>query len=243
MALDFKFDTHTHTYASGHAYNTMNEMAFAAKERGLQMLAITDHAPAMKGSATKMHFMNLRACRKEKYGIRLLHGAELNIIDFEGTVDLEEEILRQMDLCIASLHIPCRKPGTREENTRAYLSVMKNKYIHIIGHPDDGRYSVDYEKLVMSAKKYHVLLEVNNSSLLPSSFRPGADENYRKMLTLCKQEKVPVVLGSDAHVEEEVGNFTNAGALLEELEFPEELIMNTDLEKFKNFLDWKRLSW
>ena len=241
--MNYKFDTHTHTYASGHAYNTMNEMAKAAKEKGLEMLAITDHAPAMPGTATKMHFLNLRACPREKYGIRLMHGVELNIIDFDGKIDLEGEILQQMDICIASLHIPCLKPGTPEQNTNAYLSVMKNKYIDIIGHPDDGRYPVCYEKLVAAAKENGVLLEVNNSSLLSGSFRPGAYENYCKLLTLCKKERVPIVLGSDAHVEEAVGNFAEAEMLLQEIDFPAELIMKTDLKKFENFLDARRLSW
>ena len=58
----YVLDLHTHTYASGHAYNTMNEMAYAAKEKGLQLLGITDHAPAMP---------NLKVARREKYGLPL----------------------------------------------------------------------------------------------------------------------------------------------------------------------------
>ena len=78
------------------------------------------------------------------YGIELLLGAEVNIMDYRGAVDMADSTMKKMDLVIASLHIPCITPGTREENTNAYLEAMKNPYVNIIGHPDDGRYPVDY---------------------------------------------------------------------------------------------------
>ena len=55
----YVLDLHTHTYASGHAYNTMNEMVLAAKEKGLQLLGITDHAPSMPGTMGLLYFLNL----------------------------------------------------------------------------------------------------------------------------------------------------------------------------------------
>ena len=79
----YVLDLHTHTYASGHAYNTMNEMAYAAKEKGLQLLGITDHAPAMPYSSGPLHFLNLKVARREKYGLPLLLGVEANIVDYE----------------------------------------------------------------------------------------------------------------------------------------------------------------
>ncbi len=238
--MKFVLDTHTHTYASGHAYNTMNEMAKAASDMGLQLLGITDHAPQMPGSCTHMHFMNLRACPREKYGIRLLLGVELNILDYEGHVDLPTKILEEMDLVIASIHPPCFEGGSKEENTRAYLNVMDNPYIDVIGHPDDGRFPIDYEALVAKASEKHIMLELNNSSLLPGSFRPGARENYEKMLKLCKENRVPILLSSDAHVEEKIGHFEEAEKLLDELDFPEEYIANCSLRNFEKFLDERR---
>ena len=70
----------------------------------------------------------------------------------DGQVDLGEKELRNMDVVIASLHLPCMKPGSRAENTEAYLNVMKNPYVNIIGHPDDGRYEIDYPALVQGAR-------------------------------------------------------------------------------------------
>ena len=146
-------DTHTHTIASAHAYSTVAEMARAAADRKLELLAITDHGPALADSSHKLHFMNYHVLPGELYGVRMLYGAELNILDFEGNVDLDEEILKRQDLCIASFHTACTKAGTMEENTQAYLKAMENPYVDIIGHPEDGYIPVDFERLVKKAKE------------------------------------------------------------------------------------------
>lgn len=240
--MKYVLDTHTHTLASGHAYNTMNEMIASASKKGLELLCITEHAPSMPGSCGGIYFQNLRVCRREKSGIRVMYGVELNIMDFEGNIDLDSQLLKQLDLRIASLHFPCCAPGNAEENTNAYIQAMKNPLIDIIGHPDDNRYPIYYERLVKAAKSHRIMLEINNSSLLPTSFRAGAKENDKILLNLCREYEVPIAIGSDAHVEEEVGNFSCADELICEMGFPEELIANTSVEKFEKYLDARRSS-
>lgn len=235
----YVLDLHTHTYASGHAYNTMNEMALAAKEKGLKLLGITDHAPAMPGSAGLLHYLNLKVARREKYGLPLMLGVEVNVTDYDGTLDLPDKVLEKMDVVIASLHVRCIDPGSVEENTRAYLGAIKNEHVDIIGHPDDARYPMDYEKMVRAAKEYGTLIELNNSSLSPKSFRGNAKETDRVILNLCKKYRVPVVVGSDAHTEEDILNFQYADKLLQEVDFPVELIANTSVEKLQEFLTGK----
>lgn len=231
------FDLHTHTIASGHAYCTIREMAKAAADKGLELLGITEHAPAMPGTCHNFYFHNMKVVPREMYGIHLLMGAELNILDTEGHVDLEEKELKHMDITIASLHIPCMKPGTREENTEAYLNVMKNPYVTIIGHPDDGRYQVDYRALVQGAKEYGKILELNNHSLEPSCFRRDARENDLEMLKLCMEYQVPVVMDSDTHFDAAIGEFQMARGLLEEISFPEELVLNHSVEMLKKYVN------
>lgn len=231
------FDLHTHTIASGHAYCTIREMAKAAADKGLELLGITEHAPAMPGTCHNFYFHNMKVVPREMYGIHLLMGAELNILDTEGHVDLEEKELKHMDITIASLHIPCMKPGTREENTEAYLNVMKNPYVTIIGHPDDGRYQVDYRALVQGAREYGKILELNNHSLEPSCFRRDARENDLEMLKLCMEYQVPVVMDSDAHFDAAIGEFQMARGLLEEISFPEELVLNHSVEMLKKYVN------
>ena len=116
---------------------------------------------------------------------------------------------------------------------------MKKPYVNIIGHPDDGRFPFDYEILVKTAKETGTLLEVNNSSMRPASSREGTRENILTMLDLCKQYEVPVTTGSDAHVDADAGKFNYVSELFEYCGFPEELVVTTDLEKLKPYLNCK----
>ncbi len=236
--MRLQVDTHAHTLASGHAYSTIREMAAAAAQRGMQALALTEHAPQMPGTCGLYYFQNLDVIPRELEGIRVLFGAELNIMDAEGNVDLPEKVCRELDIVVASIHVPCFGTGhTKEEVTAGYVAAMKKPYINIIGHPDDGRFPIDYEILVRTAKETGTLLELNNSSLREASFRVGTRENMLTMLELCKRYEVPVTTGSDAHVDVDAGNFCNVEKILNECHFPEELVVTTDFEKVKPYLN------
>lgn len=240
--MKYILDSHTHTVASGHAYSTVHEMAREAAEKGLKLLGITDHSMNMPGTCGEFHFANLKVLPRELYGIEVMFGTELNIMDFNGTVDMSERLLKRMDVVIASLHVPCITAGSVEQNTQAYLKVMENPYVNIIGHPDDSRYPVDYEALVQAAKEREVLLELNNSSLAPYASREGGKENDLILLNLCKKYQAPIILGSDAHTQEDVGDFRYLEPLLEEVQFPEKLIVNRSVEVYKKYINRNKLS-
>lgn len=235
--MKYVLDAHTHTIASGHAYSTIREMAKAASEKGLELLGITEHSMKRPGTCQLFYFENLKMVDREMYGVELYMGTELNIMDYEGRVDMGEKTLEKMDIVIASMHVPCIKPGTREENTNAYLEVMKNPYLHIIGHPDDARYEVDYLALVQSAKEHRVLLEVNNNSLDPRCGRQGGEENIRIMLKYCREYQAPVIVNSDAHTDTLVGCHDYVQKILDEMGFPEELIVNRNVDEFKKYVN------
>lgn len=228
-------DTHTHTLVSGHAYSTIQENIRAGQEKGLELLAITEHAPAMPGSTHAFYFQNFKVIPRQYGNMELLMGVELNILDEDGNVDMEERFLRQMDIAIASFHIPCFKPGTVEHNTKACINVMKNPYVNILGHPDDYRFPVDVKEIVQAAKEYQVLIEINNASLDPKGFRKNTREIDMEILEVCKEYQAPVVLGSDAHMDIDVGNHQRALDLLEEVHFPEELVVNRSVEELKKY--------
>ena len=230
--MKLKIDTHTHTLASGHAYSTVDENFRWAAEKGLELVALTDHAPGMKDTTCHAYFANLHVLPEKLHGVRLLRGIELNIMDFDGTVDMDEKTLSRLDMAIASLHTPCIAPGSRKENTRALLKVMENPYVDIIGHPGDPRYDIDYKEVFRQAKETGTILEINNASLIPGGFRDGSQENVKKILRMSMEEGVSVVLGSDAHFYTGIGDFSHAIALLKEIGFPEELVLNTDPARF-----------
>ena len=233
-------DSHSHTVVSGHAYSTRMEMIQAAKNTGLEALALTEHAPEMPGACHEFYFQNYTVVPREVDGLHILMGVELNIMDEYGTVDLPAGVLKSMDLAIASIHGPCYgESRSRELNTQAYLNVMKNPYIHIIGHPDDGRFPIDYEKLVRGAKETNTLLEMNNSSLRPGGFRVNTEVNAKEILELCKKEGVYITTGSDAHIDADAGEFSCIEKILQETDFPEELIATTSYEKFYSLIKRK----
>ena len=234
----YLLDMHTHTVASGHAYNTINEMAHAAARTGLELLGITEHSRTMPGTCHEFYFQKQKnACRRIE-GVELCLGVELNIISYNGDVDMEESLLREMDVVIASIHNNIGyTSGSEAENTNAIVEAIKNPLINIIGHPDDSRVPLNYEEIVAASGEYGTLLEINNSSLTPGSFRTDPEKNDIKILELCKQFQVPVIIGSDAHAEDKVGSHQYALKLIEQTGFPEELLLNYYPERLKQYIN------
>lgn len=231
-------DMHTHTVASGHAYSTTNENVQFAKQHGIKILGMSDHGPNMLGGPELYFFNNLKVIPKEIDGVRVLKGMEANILDAEGNLDkLDPRALPGLDYLIASLHTICMKPSTKEDNTNAILNAMDKEKVKIIGHPDDGRYPLDYEPIVKKAKEKNILIEVNNSSLSPNTFRKGARENIKTYLGLCKKYGVRIIMGTDAHICYDIGVFKYAEEVIEEANFPKELVINYWEDQIKEFFN------
>lgn len=229
-----ELDVHTHTIASGHAYGTITEMAKAAAEKGLKILGITEHTRGIPGTCDDIYFFNLKVVPRQMFGIELMLGAEINIVDYNGTLDLDEEYMKHLDVRIAGIHSLCYKFGTPKENTSAVVNAIKNPYIDIISHPDDGRCPLIYEEVVKAAKEYHTLLEVNNNSLRLK--RKNVRENVITMLTLCKKYQVPVLVSSDAHYMTDLANTDHVQSVIEQVAFPEDLIINYSIDGFREFI-------
>lgn len=227
-------DIHTHTIVSGHAFNTLDEMIAEAQQRGLRIFGVSEHGPAIPGTVNPLYFRNMYVVPRQYGDMRLMMGAELNIIDYEGHLDITEEAtLRGMEYRIAGLHLLCYKDGTREQNTSALIGAIENPLIHIISHPCDGTASdFDIAAVVQAAKRTGTLLELNSSSLNPVRGKRLAHGMFVEMLRLSKQLDNPIILGSDAHHRAAIANYDFALPLLQEVDFPEELIVNDKPEVF-----------
>lgn len=232
-------DAHTHTVASGHAYSSLQEMVKAAAEKGLQVLGITEHGPSILGTCPLLYFKNMFVVPRLMYGVRLLMGCEVNILDAEGHLDLDDDYLNRLDIGVAGIHVACWKGGTKEENTAGMIQVIRNPKIHIISHPGDGSAELDFEPLVLAAKESHTLLEINNHSLAPQRKKSVARDNNLELLRLCKKYDVPTILGSDAHISFQIADYERVYPLVEETDFPDELIMNYWPERFFEYLNIK----
>lgn len=234
-------DMHTHTIISGHAYSTLTENAKYASEKGIQLLGTTDHGPSMPGAPHEWYFLNFKVLPKELFGVTMLYGCEANIIDYEGNLDLPTFLQEKMDILIASIHEPLMEANEDADlNTSAFLKVMDNPNVHIIGHSGNPKFPIHEEELVKKAKEKNILIEINNSSFISS--RIGSEKNCAKIARLCKEHSVRIILNSDAHFYQSIGNFDAALSMLKQIEMPEELIINKSKEEFLNFLRIKKKS-
>ena len=98
--MKIELDVHTHTIASGHAFSTLQEMAQAAAGKGLKVLGITEHSPGIPGTCHPIYFRNLHVVPRRMYGVELLLGAEINILDGKGNLDLDEDYMKMLDIRI-----------------------------------------------------------------------------------------------------------------------------------------------
>lgn len=227
-------DLHTHTTVSHHAYSTLAELLDEAKKKDLYAMALTNHAPAMEDGARALHFKCLAKLPKIIDGVRLYRGTELNITDFTGSIDLSNTTLGKLDFVIASYHIECIKSGTVEEHTQGWLGAIKNPYVDCMGHSGNPTFAFDMARVVLECKKLGKIIEINASS---EHARKGSYKNCKEIALLCKKHGVHLAVNSDAHSKWSVGEFGPAIDLLKEVDFPEEMVINSSIERLHAYLE------
>lgn len=235
--MKYEVDVHCHTIASGHAYSTIIENALEAAKKGLKMIAVTDHGPALGEGINRYYFGNMVVIPRQIEGVYVLRGIEANILDDKGTLDLSERYLKKLDIVLAGLHNGCYSGGTVEKNTRAVIETMKNPFVDIIVHPGNPEFPLDIDKFVEAAREYNVHIEINNSSFTVS--RKGSKQNCIQIAKKAASIGAKVCLGSDAHICFDVGNFDEAQEIIKEAGISEETILNTSAEKVVEFLKSK----
>ncbi|KLU58926.1 putative phosphatase YcdX [Peptococcaceae bacterium CEB3] len=236
--MNIEVDLHTHTVASGHAYCTISENALAASKRGLKLLGMTDHGPSMPGAPTLYHFGNLSALPRELHGVKILGGVEANITSRQGELDIPLRYLAKLEVVLVGLHVYCYPGGTVEQNTLAYLKAMKNPYTDMMVHPGRPEFELDLERVAHASAELGIPVEINNSSLRAD--KRGAWENCRRFARFMAKYGGPVILGSDAHFSDRVGEFGFALELVAEAAIREEQVLNTSVSKVLDYLRLRR---
>ncbi|MCX7714674.1 MAG: phosphatase [Clostridia bacterium] len=231
--MNILVDTHCHTIASTHAYSTVKELAEEAEKKGMEAIAITDHAVEIPDAPHMWHFENLKTIPRKIGNVKILYGVEANILDLDGAIDMPDYILKRLDIVIASIHTPVYRDVGSDDHTSAYLGVLDNPYVDILGHTGSPNLMYDHEAVLTKAKRLHKLIEINAHSFIA---RKSNIENCRKIALKCKELGVGIVVNSDAHICFDVGEFGSAKQMLSEIDFPEELVMNTTLDKLQNYL-------
>lgn len=233
-------DTHTHTISSTHAYSTAQEMISAASEAGLCAIALTDHGYAMPGSPGKWFFECLSTIPPRFGGVRVLKGVEANVINLDGELDMTNEVLSELEWVVASIHGGlCKGKPSIENVTNAYLKIAENPYVKVIGHSGTPQYKYDYERVIPVFADNGKLVEINNNTFY---FREKSWKNCAEIAKVCKRVDAPVVVNSDAHFSSKVGQCEEALKMLQEIDFPEKLIINSDKDRFNDYLQRNGIS-
>ena len=231
----YPVDLHMHTVASTHAYSTLQDYITEAKHKGIKLFAITDHGPDMDDAPHHWHFINMRIWPRVVDGVGILRGIEANIKNIEGEIDCSGPMLTSLDLIIAGFHEPVFAPQDKDTNTQAMIATMANGYAHIISHPGNPKYPVDIPAIAAAAAKYNVALEINNSSFLQS--RKGSEANCRAIAAAVRDAGGWVALGSDSHTAFTLGEFAQCREILDEVDFPEDRILNVTPRRMLSFLE------
>ena len=228
-------DTHCHTIASSHAYSTVLENAKEAKLKGLKYMAVTDHIGEIPGAPHSWYFHNLKVLPKKIEGVNILRGIESNVLGPSGRIEIPEfKTGMELDWVVASIHEPSWVGNSNIENcSNAWINVANNPSVNVIGHSGLVNFKYDYEEVIPIFKKNNKLIEINSSSF---KVRPGCYNNCKKIAEICKKCEAYVVVNSDAHFAYDVGNFEDSLMLLNEVNFPENLIINASLELFERYL-------
>lgn len=228
--MKIRADLHSHTVGSGHAYSTLDEMAYAAKRKGLKLLAVTDHGPGMPDGPHEYYFYNLRILPTYLHGVRILKGIEANIIKQNGQLDLDNESLAELDLVIASAHIKVSPEKLSvKQNTKMYINAMQNPNVDILGHIENPQFPINYKEVVGAAKELGKLIEINNASFTVA--RAGSYNNCVEIMKLIKTNGMYTVVNSDSHIANKVGEVSTALKLALEIGIKKEQILNLDHKK------------
>jgi len=196
---DIRGDVHMHTVETD-GRNTIEEMAEAARERGYEYMAITDHsknlafANGLTDERALAHIAKIRAVGKKMKGIRIFAGIEVDILT-DGTLDLSDSVLEQMDIVIASVHSQFSQD--RDTMTARLLKAVENPNVSMIGHPT-GRlllrrdaYQFDLDAVLRAAAKNKVAMELNSY--------PDRLDLSDVHLRMAKQHGVKIVINTDSH--------------------------------------------
>jgi putative hydrolase len=235
-------DLHTHTVASGHAFSTVTELATAAAAKGLELIAFTDHGPSVPGGAHFWYFWNAKVVPPRIAGVRVLRGCEANIADTENGLDLPDQVLAGLDIVAVGFHpLTGFDECDRARNTRAIVRAIGDPLVDVVTHPGNGaEFPLDVDEVVAAAVEHGVALELNNHSFDPRSGRSGGSATEREFAIAARDAGAWISIGSDAHYHDQVGDLDNALAVVEEIGFPRERIVNRDAASVLSFLNGRR---
>ena len=236
-----KIDLHIHTVLSGDSHSTMSEYIERAKKLKMKVIGISDHGPGINHVTSHNHFRSLRRIPPVIDGIRVLKGIEANIIDTKGNIDLNDDILKNLDYTLASIHngTPYKDKGA-SINTLSYINAIKSGKVKIISHPFQTEVETEIEPIAIAACENNVLLEVDLFYLKPKILNEKNKTKLKKMIEIVKIHGKKVIVNTDSHNIWELGDDSVlTKELKKELGLTDDLIINNYPDELEKFLGVK----
>ena len=230
---DLRGDLHTHTDLTD-GVASLETMADAARRRGYEYYAVTDHAPdlIMQRMTDEKMLAQREQVRALEAGLVLLHGTELNIGP-DGSVDWDADFLAGFDICVASVHSHFEL--SRTEMTRRFVAACENPHVNAIGHPTTRRMGkrppveVDFGELFRACARTGTALEINAS---PQRLDLPSDH-----IRAARDAGVRFAIDSDAHSVSDLGNMPyGAGTAQRGWLTPDDVINTWPLDRLRTFL-------
>ena len=230
---DLRGDLHTHTDLTD-GVASLEAMADAARRRGYEYYAVTDHAPdlIMQRMTDEKMLAQREQVRALDASLVLLHGTELNIGP-DGSVDWDADFLAGFDICVASVHSHFEQ--SRAEMTRRFVAACENPHVNVIGHPTTRRMGkrppveVDFGELFRACARTGTALEINAS---PQRLDLPSDH-----IRAAREAGVRFAIDSDAHSVSDLGNMPyGAGTAQRGWLIPDDVINTWTLDRLRTFL-------
>jgi DNA polymerase (family X) len=230
---DLRGDLHTHTDLTD-GVASLEQMVAAARRRGYEYYAITDHAPdlVMQRMTDEKMLAQREQVRALDVSMELLHGTELNIGP-DGSVDWDADFLAGFDICVASVHSHFEQ--SRAEMTRRFVAACENPHVNVIGHPLTRRIGkrpvvdVDFGELFRACARTGTALEINAS---PQRLDLPSDH-----IRAARDAGVRFAIDSDAHSVSDLGNMPyGTGTAQRGWLTPDDVINTWPLGRLRAFL-------
>jgi putative hydrolase len=230
-----KIDLHIHSVHSGHAYGTLYDIVAEAQRKEMAMIAITDHGPSMRGTAGPIHFGMGRRLPKRFGALRVLWGAEANIVGPRGELDIAASHQERLSFLLVNFHQNCGYVDRGVEgNTASIAEAFANPNVDAVAHVLHPQYPYDARKVIRAALEHDVLLELNTSYLALYGDRDV--ELYRYLVDAVRSERRKLLVGTDSHFLHEIGDDTAVRQFAGRLGLDDGLILNNYPEELTQAL-------
>jgi putative hydrolase len=239
-----KSDLHIHTIMSGHGFCTFNECIDNAIKKNILVMGITDHGPSMEHAAHEGYFEMSKRIPKKIENTNILFGCEANIIEKNGSLDIGEKTIENLDIVIAGLHeMTPYSYHSESDNTIAIIQAMRNNKIHIISHPYRNNFPVSIKDIVSASVSEHILLEINKNLIVNAYFDNSNSisrtviQKTAEMVDCLHSMDAPYIISSDAHHTSEIGINEHEYTLLTHcLGIDEKYVYNNNIDGLRRYI-------